>query len=150
MDPVCMVAKSAIKGLELAMLCKDFGCPRQLYRKLRSAEIRCPCFPGFAEDDLMLEVVIMIGTVSTDDSCAAMLAKSGIIPALIELLNGRVLSCPRYFYDFIRVLDAVKKEISTGCPTIFLQPNKKMMNLCVRSYTSFTRWCSTRPHETSL
>ncbi|KAF7690100.1 kinesin-associated protein 3 [Silurus meridionalis] len=45
--------------------------------------------PGSAEDDLMLEVVIMIGTVSMDDSCAAMLAKSGIIPALIELLNAQ-------------------------------------------------------------
>lgn len=44
---------------------------------------------GVAEDDLILEVVIMIGTVSMDDSCAAMLAKSGIIPALIELLNGK-------------------------------------------------------------
>ncbi|CDQ95498.1 unnamed protein product, partial [Oncorhynchus mykiss] len=43
--------------------------------------------PGSAEDDLILEVVIMIGTVSMDDSCAAMLAKSGIIPAIIELLN---------------------------------------------------------------
>lgn len=43
---------------------------------------------GAAEDDLVLEVVIMIGTVSMDDSCAALLAKSGIIPALIELLNG--------------------------------------------------------------
>lgn len=47
---------------------------------------------GSAEDDLILEVVIMIGTVSMDDSCAAMLAKSGIIPALIELLNGENLS----------------------------------------------------------
>lgn len=37
----------------------------------------------------MLEVVIMIGTISMDDSCAAMFAKSGIIPALIELLNGK-------------------------------------------------------------
>lgn len=37
----------------------------------------------------MLEVVIMIGTVSTDDSCAAMLARSGVITALIELLNGQ-------------------------------------------------------------
>lgn len=46
------------------------------------------CVSGSAEDDLILEVVIMIGTVSTDDACAAMLAKSGIIPALIELLNG--------------------------------------------------------------
>lgn len=45
--------------------------------------------PGCAEDDLVLEVVIMIGTVSMDDSCAAMLAKSGIIPALIELLNAQ-------------------------------------------------------------
>ncbi|TNN74772.1 Kinesin-associated protein 3 [Liparis tanakae] len=46
-------------------------------------------FEGSAEDDLILEVVIMIGTVSMDDSCAAMLAKSGIIPALIELLNAQ-------------------------------------------------------------
>lgn len=46
------------------------------------------CVLGSAEDDLILEVVIMIGTVSMDDACAAMLAKSGIIPALIELLNG--------------------------------------------------------------
>ncbi|XP_060773419.1 kinesin-associated protein 3a [Neoarius graeffei] len=45
--------------------------------------------PGSAEDDLVLEVVILIGTVSMDDSCAAMLAKSGIIPALIELLNAQ-------------------------------------------------------------
>ncbi|XP_059503830.1 kinesin-associated protein 3a isoform X4 [Stegostoma tigrinum] len=45
--------------------------------------------PGSTEDDLVLEVVIMIGTVSMDDSCAAMLAKSGIIPALIELLNAK-------------------------------------------------------------
>ncbi|XP_071202442.1 kinesin-associated protein 3a isoform X1 [Salvelinus alpinus] len=45
--------------------------------------------PGSAEDDLILEVVIMIGTVSMDDSCAATMAKSGIIPALIELLNAQ-------------------------------------------------------------
>lgn len=32
----------------------------------------------------------MIGTVSMDDACAVMLAKSGIIPALIELLNGNM------------------------------------------------------------
>ncbi|KAF0041626.1 hypothetical protein F2P81_005158 [Scophthalmus maximus] len=45
--------------------------------------------PGSAEDDLILEVVILIGTVSISDSCAAMLAQSGIIPALIELLNAQ-------------------------------------------------------------
>uniref|UniRef100_A0A672SWK9 Kinesin-associated protein 3b n=1 Tax=Sinocyclocheilus grahami TaxID=75366 RepID=A0A672SWK9_SINGR len=42
-----------------------------------------------AEDDLILEVVIMIGTVSMDNSCAVVLAKSGIISALIELLNAQ-------------------------------------------------------------
>ncbi|XP_030631174.1 kinesin-associated protein 3b [Chanos chanos] len=45
--------------------------------------------PGSAEDDLILEVVILIGTVSMDNSCAAMLAKSGIIPTLIDLLNAQ-------------------------------------------------------------
>ena len=54
---------------------------------------------GAAEDDLVLEVVIMIGTVSMDDSCAALLAKSGIIPALIELLNGNSFS-----YQCTRIL----------------------------------------------
>lgn len=49
------------------------------------------CVSGSAEDDLILEVVIMIGTVSIDDACAVMLAKSGIIPALIELLNGKYI-----------------------------------------------------------
>ncbi|XP_028977499.2 kinesin-associated protein 3a isoform X3 [Esox lucius] len=43
--------------------------------------------PGSAEDDLILEMVILIGTVSTDDSCAVTMAKSGIIPTLIDLLN---------------------------------------------------------------
>lgn len=50
---------------------------------------KCSLISGSAEDDLILEVVIMIGTVSMDDSCAAMLAKSGLVPALIELLNGK-------------------------------------------------------------
>uniref|UniRef100_A0A8C7DCA4 Kinesin associated protein 3 n=1 Tax=Oncorhynchus kisutch TaxID=8019 RepID=A0A8C7DCA4_ONCKI len=48
--------------------------------------------PGSAEDDLILEVVIMIGTVSMDDSCAAMMAKSGIISApayLIDLMHDK-------------------------------------------------------------
>lgn len=48
----------------------------------------------------MLEVVIMIGTVSMDKACATMLAKSGIIPALIELLNGDV---PRNSVQHIQI-----------------------------------------------
>lgn len=56
----------------------------------------CVCAAGIAEDDLILEVVIMIGTVSMDYACAAMLAKSGIIAALIELLNGNALAQRRF------------------------------------------------------
>ncbi len=59
------------------------------YRRILVARPHDMWLLGSAEDDLILEVVIMIGTVSMDDSCAVMLAKSGIIPALIELLNGR-------------------------------------------------------------
>ena len=68
-------------------------------------------FTGAAEDDLVLEVVMLVGTVAMDDSCAAMLAKSGIIQCLIELLNGKssilsfvdvysVFSGEPYYFDY--------------------------------------------------
>lgn len=44
---------------------------------------------GAHEDDLVLEVVIMTGTIASDESCASMLASSGIIHDLIELLKGK-------------------------------------------------------------
>ena len=43
---------------------------------------------GAAEDDLVLEVTILTGTIASDEGCASMLAKSGIIQDLIELLRG--------------------------------------------------------------
>lgn len=46
-------------------------------------------FIGVAEDDLVLEVVILIGTVSLDDECATVFAKEGVIQMLIDLLNGK-------------------------------------------------------------
>ena len=46
-------------------------------------------FVGVAEDDLVLEVVILIGTVSLDDACATVFAREGIIQMLIDLLNGK-------------------------------------------------------------
>lgn len=44
---------------------------------------------GAAEDDLALEVIILIGTVCADDSCAALLAEEGVPQILIDLLNGK-------------------------------------------------------------
>ncbi|KAF3690486.1 Kinesin-associated protein 3 [Channa argus] len=74
------LANLTIPDLDWALVLKEYNLVTYLKDRLK---------PGSAEDDLILEVVIMIGTVSMDDSCAAMLAKSGIIPALIELLNAQ-------------------------------------------------------------
>ncbi|XP_073732458.1 kinesin-associated protein 3b [Misgurnus anguillicaudatus] len=74
------MANLTISDLDWELLLKEYNLVPYLKDHLK---------PGSAEDDLILEVVIMIGTVSTDDSCAVMLAKSGIIPALIELLNAQ-------------------------------------------------------------
>uniref|UniRef100_A0A671URI7 Kinesin-associated protein 3a n=1 Tax=Sparus aurata TaxID=8175 RepID=A0A671URI7_SPAAU len=74
------LANLTIPDLDWALVLKEYKLVPYLKDRLK---------PGSAEDDLILEVVIMIGTVSVDDSCAAMLAKSGIIPALIELLNAQ-------------------------------------------------------------
>uniref|UniRef100_A0A2K6EIF0 Kinesin associated protein 3 n=1 Tax=Propithecus coquereli TaxID=379532 RepID=A0A2K6EIF0_PROCO len=74
------LANLTIPDLDWELVLKEYKMVPYLKDKLK---------PGAAEDDLVLEVVIMIGTVSMDDSCAALLAKSGIIPALIELLNAQ-------------------------------------------------------------
>ncbi|XP_023557713.1 kinesin-associated protein 3 [Octodon degus] len=74
------LANLTITDLDWELVLKEYKLVPYLKDKLK---------PGAAEDDLVLEVVIMIGTVSMDDSCAALLAKSGIIPALIELLNAQ-------------------------------------------------------------
>lgn len=44
--------------------------------------------PNRAEDDLVLDVIVLVGAVCNDDACANMLSKSGIIEILIDLLNG--------------------------------------------------------------
>lgn len=45
--------------------------------------------PGSAEDDIVLDVIILVGTVCNDDACAKLLAESNIIHCLIELLNAK-------------------------------------------------------------
>ncbi|XP_043984332.1 kinesin-associated protein 3a isoform X2 [Gambusia affinis] len=74
------LANLTIPDLDWELVLREYDLVPYLKRRLK---------PGSAEDDLILEVVVLIGTVSMDDSCAAMLAKSGIIPALIDLLNAQ-------------------------------------------------------------
>eukprot|EP00118_Oscarella_pearsei_P007155 m.33912 g.33912 ORF g.33912 m.33912 type:complete len:324 (+) comp31926_c0_seq4:1460-2431(+) len=45
--------------------------------------------PGMAEDDIVLEVVIFVGTVAQDEGCASLLSQSNTIQNLIALLNSK-------------------------------------------------------------
>uniref|UniRef100_A0A3Q3EFE7 Kinesin-associated protein 3a n=1 Tax=Labrus bergylta TaxID=56723 RepID=A0A3Q3EFE7_9LABR len=92
------LANMTIPDLDWALVLKEYNLVPYLKDRLK---------PGAAEDDLILEVVIMIGTVSMDDSCAAMLAKSGIIPALIELLN----EAPAYLIDLMHDNNAEIRKV---------------------------------------
>lgn len=59
-------------------------------RKALPSHVKYFLVAGVAEDDLVLEVVILIGTVSLDDECATVFAREGIIQMLIDLLNGKI------------------------------------------------------------
>jgi len=48
-------------------------------------------FAGKAQDDLVLEVVIFLGTAAHDEDCARLLCKADILLSLIELLKGIML-----------------------------------------------------------
>ena len=45
--------------------------------------------PHTGEDDLILEIVVFIGTCASDESAAIYLCKSDILPSLIELLKAK-------------------------------------------------------------
>lgn len=45
-------------------------------------------FLGKAEVDLVLEVVMLVGTAAGDESCSSLLCKADILLSLIELLKG--------------------------------------------------------------
>lgn len=42
--------------------------------------------PGYSEDDIVLEVVILIGTMAQDKRASNLMANTSLIPALVELL----------------------------------------------------------------
>uniref|UniRef100_A0A673WH97 Kinesin-associated protein 3a n=1 Tax=Salmo trutta TaxID=8032 RepID=A0A673WH97_SALTR len=92
------LANLTIPDLDWELVLKEYNLVPFLKDRLK---------PGSAEDDLILEVVIMIGTVSMDGSCAAMMAKSGIISALIELLN----EAPAYLIDLMHDKNAEIRKV---------------------------------------
>jgi len=64
--------------------------------------------PGRSEDDIILEIVIFIGTAANDPECADILAQSKLVGNLYELMTEKqeddemVLQITYTFYNFIR------------------------------------------------
>ncbi|XP_043270481.1 kinesin-associated protein 3 isoform X2 [Venturia canescens] len=51
--------------------------------------IRNNLVPGKVQDDLVLEVVVLLGTAACDEDCARLLCKADILLSLIELLKAK-------------------------------------------------------------
>ncbi|XP_018316852.1 kinesin-associated protein 3 isoform X2 [Mycetomoellerius zeteki] len=51
--------------------------------------IRNNLVPGKAQDDIVLEIVIFLGTAARDEDCARLLCKADILLSLIELLKAK-------------------------------------------------------------
>ncbi|XP_034244618.1 kinesin-associated protein 3 isoform X2 [Thrips palmi] len=70
--------------------------------------LRAHLVPGKSEDDLVLEVVMLLGTVAADENCASVLCKADLLLSLIELLKAKqeddemVLQIVFVFYQMAR------------------------------------------------
>nr|XP_032814441.1 kinesin-associated protein 3 isoform X1 [Petromyzon marinus] len=81
LEVVGTLANLTIPDLDFELLATEYQLLPFLHEKLRPG--------GSAEDDMVLEAVILTGTLATDDACATLLAKAGIVPLLIDLLNAK-------------------------------------------------------------
>ena len=105
--------------------------------------------PGNAEDDLVLDVIVLVGAVCNDDACANMLSKSGIIEILIEMLNGWFLDllvhCPiiNIYYIFCSLKakqeddEIVLQIVYVFYQMIFHQSTRDIIIKKTRNYTFF-------------
>ena len=53
------------------------------------AWMRGRLLPHTGEDDLILEIVVFLGTCASDEAAASYLCKSDILPSLIDLLKAK-------------------------------------------------------------
>ncbi|XP_067001099.1 kinesin-associated protein 3 isoform X3 [Anabrus simplex] len=101
--------------------------------------------PGKFEDDLVLEVVVLLGTAAADEGCATLLCKADILISLIELLKAKqeddemVLQIIYVFYQISRHVatrDYLIKETEAPAYLIDLMHDKntqirKVCNACL-------------------
>ncbi|KAL0273934.1 UNVERIFIED_CONTAM: hypothetical protein PYX00_006494 [Menopon gallinae] len=103
--------------------------------------IRNALIPGKNEDDLVLEVVVLLGTAACDEDCAMLMCKADILVSLIELLKAKqeddeiVLQIVYTFYQVIRH-DATRNYLikETDAPAYLIDlmqdKNKEIASVC--------------------
>ncbi|CAF1046604.1 unnamed protein product [Adineta ricciae] len=79
-EVVGTLANLTLPEIDYEALMSEYGLVNWIKSKLK---------PGSSDDELSLNVVILVGTLCADDACAEVLAKSGIIQILIELLHAQ-------------------------------------------------------------
>uniref|UniRef100_A0A182QJ16 Kinesin associated protein kap n=1 Tax=Anopheles farauti TaxID=69004 RepID=A0A182QJ16_9DIPT len=76
--------------------------------------IRNMLVPGKYKDDLVLEMVVFIGTCALDESCAMLLCKADVILSLIELLKAKQED-DEMVLQIVFVFQQVLRHESTRC-----------------------------------
>ncbi|XP_018337781.1 PREDICTED: kinesin-associated protein 3 isoform X4 [Trachymyrmex septentrionalis] len=73
--------------------------------------IRNNLVPGKAQDDIVLEIVIFLGTAAHDEDCARLLCKADILLSLIELLK----EAPGYLIDLMHDKNHAIRKVCDTC-----------------------------------
>ncbi|KAG1688227.1 Kinesin-associated protein 3 [Nymphon striatum] len=106
---------------------------------------------GSCEDDLILEVVILTGTLSIDDCCALMLAKAGLLSSLIELLTVKqeddelVLQVVYVFYQMSQHKETINLMIKDTQAVAYLidlmhDKNSEIRKVCDNTLDIIAKW----------
>ncbi|XP_037073717.1 kinesin-associated protein 3-like, partial [Pollicipes pollicipes] len=79
-EAVGVLGNLSIPNLDFDRLFRQFSLVGWIKTKLES---------GTCEDDLLLEVVVLMGTACADEACALLLADAGLLTPLVDLLNAK-------------------------------------------------------------
>ncbi|XP_069120818.1 kinesin-associated protein 3-like isoform X1 [Argopecten irradians] len=83
LEALGILGNLTIPDLDYELILREYNLVPWIKEKLMPDSSRS------AEDDIVLQVIILVGTVCNDDACAKMLAEANIIQCLIELLNAK-------------------------------------------------------------
>ena len=82
--------------------------------------------PGFVHDDIVLEVIMVIGVIATEPRCSSILANSGLIDGLAQLMEYQkgddemVLQLCYTFYCLVRQTDTREVILVSGRTCLYL------------------------------